>query len=86
MQIDLAGNIWLEDSGPSIRNRTNKWWVIDSTGVLVTKVLVPRRILPGSPVFSIGGSEIGADYILQQGSNADGAPTVRLHTVRKNRS
>jgi hypothetical protein len=83
MQIDLGGSIWLEDSGPSVWENTNRWWVIDSTGVLVTRVIVPRRVRPGSSVFTIGGAEIGNDYILARGLNSDGADVVRLYRLRK---
>jgi hypothetical protein len=87
MHVDREGNIWIEDSRldtpVGLSFGTNNWWIFDSTGVLITKVLAPGGSTSGSSSFMRRVTDIGSDYVLVHGTNADGAPVVRLHRIRK---
>jgi hypothetical protein len=89
MQVDLAGNIWLEDSAQEAsypgRYGTRRWFVFDSTGVLAARLTAPAAFVAGARLFAGGGPEIGNDYILVPRTNADGAPVVRMYRIHKER-
>jgi hypothetical protein len=87
MQIDLEGNIWLEDAGtePSAVGMygTRRWYIFDSTGVLIATLTAPNGFVVGTRSFSKGGGEIGGNYILAQRRNEDGAPVLNMHRIHK---
>jgi hypothetical protein len=80
-------SIWLEDAGtePSWGGsyRSGLWYIFSPSGELAAKLVAPMGVFVCSLIFSLGGPEIGADYILAQRNNADGAPGVQMHPIHK---
>jgi hypothetical protein len=82
LEIDMEGNIWAEESEVESVGRTNRWWVFDSTGVLRTRVVLPREVRVGG-AFVRNLSIIGSNFVSLRARDMDGVESVKLFRLRK---
>jgi hypothetical protein len=78
---DAEGFIWVRRHriadalpDPVAKLEPRRWSVLDSLGNWLTDVTLPANL---------GVTEIGLDYVLGIARDADGVPSVRLHTLRR---
>ena len=82
LMVDRAGNMWVQEY-PVERNRSipERWFVIDTAGVLRYSVRLPVTVLPYWILRWRG--EIGDDYVLGTHRDELGVESVRMYVLRK---